>query len=101
MLTLTNALAPYMDIEPEELSEATTGTDYIYYYTSTPSNNNQSYGFMVYLDGDGGSNDGRYFSNAYEVGQDPRYCMSNYSGTDANWNWSWNGVDTLRCYGGD
>jgi hypothetical protein len=40
---------------------------------------------MVYLEGNSGQNDGGYFSNAYEVGPKPGYCMATYTGTNANW----------------
>lgn len=70
MKLLADYLAPYMHIEPESLSDATQGA-YGYYYTSSPVNNYQTYGFLVYLENNLGSNDGGYFSNAFEVGQEP------------------------------
>ena len=100
MKYLADYLQPYMTIDPTSLSDATQG-DGRYYYTSVPANGYQTYGFMVMLDGNGGNNDGGYFSNYYEVGQQPRYCMSQYTGTNANWMWSWDGSAGKRCYGGN
>lgn len=102
--TLTDALSPYVQIDPTSLSSATQGNNYYYYTGDLPVDSGQSYGLMVYLEGDGGSDDGGYFSNAYEVGQNPAYCMNTYTGTDARWTWSWDGVtwgNTLRCHGGN
>jgi type II secretion system protein G len=82
--TLSALLAPYMKIDPTSLSDATQG-NYYYFYTSQSSDNYQTYGLMVYLEGNSGQNDGGYFSNAYEVGPKPSYCMSTYTGTNANW----------------
>src|SRR5690606_39212172 len=65
MQHLANYLQPYMSVVPESLSTATTGSTHYYYYTSSPSNNYQTYGFMVYLEGDGGDSDGGYFANAF------------------------------------
>lgn len=81
---LADLLQPYLDIEPTSLSAATQGS-YYYHYTSQSIDNYQTYGLMVYLEGDGGQNDGGYRSNAYEVGSKPAYCMSKYAGTSANW----------------
>lgn len=94
---LSDMIAPYMKLDPTSLSDATQGS-YAYYYNSAAANNYQTYGFMVYLQGDGGQNDGGYLANAYEVGQDPSYCMSTYTGTNALWHWS--SLET-RCRGGN
>ena len=92
---LSNMLAPYMTIEPTSLSVATTGSQ-MYRYTSQSSDNFQTYGLMVILEGTGGQNDGGYFSNGYELGSKPRYCAEKYTGTAANWvSWS------TQCVGGD
>lgn len=82
--TLADSLAKYTSIDPTSLSDATQG-NYFYHYTSQATNNYQTYGLMVYLEGNGGQNDGGYVPNAYEVGEKPRYCMSKYTGTAANW----------------
>lgn len=82
--TLADMLAPYITIDPTSLSNATQG-DYYYRYTSQDNNNYQTYGLMVYLEGDGGQNDGGYYANGYELGQKPAYCMSKYTGSNANW----------------
>lgn len=92
---LSDALEPYMKIDPTSLSNATQG-NYYYHYTSQSSDNWQSYGLMVHIQGDGGANDGGYVAGAYEVGSKPGYCMSKYTGTDANWA-SYNSI----CVGGN
>ena len=93
--TLADMLAPYMKIDPTSLSDATQG-NYYYYYTSQSLNNYQNYGLMVYLEGNGGANDGGYHADAYEVGPGPAYCMKKYTGTNANWK-AWNSI----CAGGN
>ncbi|MNR00329.1 Type II secretion system protein G precursor [compost metagenome] len=82
--TLADMLAPYLAIDPTSLSDATQG-NYWYWYTSQDSDNYQTYGMMVYLEGSGGQNDGGYYTNAYEVGQKPAYCASKYTGASAAW----------------
>ena len=94
---LSDALAPYMALDPTSLSNATQG-NYYYYYTAHSSDNWQSYGMRVYLEGNAGQSDGGYYSNAYEVGPKPTYCMSKYTGTDASWHWL--SANTL-CAGGN
>lgn len=81
---LADSLANYIKIDPTSLSDATQG-NYWYHYTSQATDNYQTYGLMVYLEGNSGQNDGGYVPNAYEVGQKPAYCMSKYTGTAANW----------------
>jgi len=81
---LADMIAPYMKLDPTSLSNVTQG-NYTYYYTSQVVDNYQTYGMMVYLEGDGGANDGGYFTNAYEVGPKPPYCMGKYTSTGANW----------------
>lgn len=95
--TLTDALAPYMQIDPTSLSNATQG-NYYYYYNSPNADGYQSYGLRVYLEGSDGQGDGGYYNNAYEVGQNPRYCMQQYTGASANWNWT---SLQARCAGGN
>ncbi len=88
--TLADALAPYMTIDPTSLS--TTAPDSIgqnYYYTSSPNNNNQTYGFMVYLNNTAtNQSDGGYYDYAYEFGSTPKYCMEKYTGTLRAWRWT-------------
>lgn len=93
--TLADMLAPYTTIDPTSLSDATQGSNY-YHYTSQATDNYQTYGMMVYLEGAGGQGDGGYYSNAYEVGPKPKYCASTYTGTGANWT-SYNSI----CSGGN
>lgn len=81
---LADYLAPYMKLDPTSISSATQGA-YGYYYTSQATDSYQSYGMMVTLEGNGGQSDGGYFPNAYEVGPKPKYCMSKYTSTNANW----------------
>ncbi len=97
--TLTDALAPYATFDPEQLTSATQGNKY-YTYDSQSDDNYQSYGLMVYLEGDGGADDGGYFSNGYEVGQNPSYCASTYTGTDRDW-LNTSGAYNQRCMGGN
>lgn len=92
---LADSLASYMKIDPTSLSDATQG-NYYYHYTSQAVDGYQTYGLMVYLEGNSGQSDGGYVTNAYEVGQKPTYCMSKYTGTNANWT-SYNSL----CYGGN
>lgn len=82
--TLADMLAPYMKIDPTSLSNATQG-GYYYHYTSQSVDGYQTYGMMVFLEGDGGQDDGGYYGHAYEIGQTPKYCASKYTGTGANW----------------
>jgi general secretion pathway protein G len=81
---LSDAISPYMMLDPTSLSNATQGT-YTYYYTSQPNDSWQTYGMMVALEGSGGQADGGYFANAFEVGPKLSYCMSKYTGTSASW----------------
>lgn len=92
---LADYLTPYMAIDPTSLSDATQG-NYWYHYTSQWTDNYQTYGIMVYLEGSAGQSDGGYYSNAFEVGPKPAYCASKYSGSAANWT-SYNS----QCAGGN
>lgn len=92
---LADTLATYTKIDPVSLSDATQG-NYYYHYTSQATDNYQTYGLMVYLEGNSGAGDGGYVTNAYEVGPKPAYCMSKYTGTAANWT-SYNSL----CNGGN
>lgn len=98
MKQLADALAPYMTVDPVSLSSATTGTTYYYYYNSGGNDNYMHYGLMVYLEGGGGQNDGGSSMTAYEVGANPSYCMSTYTGASASWRWS---ASNTRCQGGN
>ena len=96
---LTDALAPYMVIDPTSLSTAapdSVGTNY--YYTSSPNNNYQTYGLMLSMKGTSGQNDGGYYSDGYEVGSTIGYCMNKYTGTNRIWKWS---TGNLICVGGN
>lgn len=98
MKALSDALAPYMTLDPTSLSTATTGTNYYYYYNSAGNDSYKHYGLMVYLEGSGGQSDGGYYTNAYEVGENPAYCMRKYTGSSASWRWS---SPNTRCQGGN
>jgi general secretion pathway protein G len=92
---LADSLVSYIKIDPTSLSNATQG-NYYYHYTSQSSDNYQTYGLMVYLEGNSGQGDGGYYANAYEVGPKPSYCTSTYTGTNANWT-----SYTTQCTGGN
>lgn len=92
---LADSLVSYIKIDPTSLSNATQG-NYYYHYTSQSSDNYQTYGLMVYLEGNSGQGDGGYYANAYEVGPKPSYCTSTYTGTNANWT-----SYTTQCAGGN
>jgi prepilin-type N-terminal cleavage/methylation domain-containing protein len=92
---IADMLAPYITIDPTSLSNATQN-NYYYHYTSQATDNYQTYGLMVYMEGTSGQNDGGYYSNAYEVGSKPAYCATKYTGTGANWT-SYNSI----CAGGN
>lgn len=98
--TLTDALAPYIKISPESLS--TTASDAIgqnYYYTSSPNNSYQTYGFMVYLNNSTtNQNDNGYYSYAYEFGPTVSYCLQKYTGASRAWRWT---SGNYVCAGGD
>lgn len=95
---LTDAIAPYVRIDPTTLSNATQG-NYYYSYASQSGDGWGSYGIMVYLEGNGGANDGGYYPTGYERGSGPRYCSTTYSGTGAEW-LNKSGVYSQRCMGG-
>lgn len=92
---LTDMLAPYASVDLLSLSDAIEGAG-TFYYTSQASDNYQTYGMYIKMIGSGDQGDGGYFANYYEVGPQPRYCMSKYTGTNASWK-SYNNV----CVGGD
>ncbi len=81
---LTDALSPYSNVEVLSLSSPN-GSPENFYYTSQASDNYQTYGMHIKMDGSGGQNDGGYYSGYYELGQKPRYCMEKYTGSNANW----------------
>lgn len=94
--SLKKDLAPYINLP----SKNSSGFNKDYYYNADSGDNYQSYGFMVSLESNSNSpkeqNDGGYLSYMYEVGEQPKYCMSKYTGTDAYW-WSTTNV----CAGGN
>lgn len=94
---LSDALAPYMTLDPTSLSSATQG-NYYYYYHSWSFDNYQHFGLSVPVEGNVGQNDGGYISNAYEVGDLPAYCAAQYTGTDANWKYT---ARATLCVGGN
>ncbi len=96
---LTDALAPYAQFDPTALS-VPLSTDRYYAYASQSDDSYQTYGLMVRLEGDGGANDGGYFSDAYEVGAGPSYCMQTYTGTGRDWLNKSAGYNR-RCQGGN
>ncbi len=94
---LTDTIAPYLKVDPVSMSSATQG-NYYYYYTSQSTNNWQYYGLSVKLEVSGGQSDGGYYTNEYEVGNSPYYCMNKYSGSNADWHWV---SANTRCGGGN
>lgn len=96
--TLTDALAPYISLDPEKLSSFTNGV-YYFSYASQSDDNWQSYGMMFNLE-NGQPNDGGYYPNAYELGDSPTYCMGKYSSTDRDW-LNKTSVWTRVCRGGN
>ncbi len=98
--TLVSSLSPYANVgQPGDYTSATNG-NYYYTYASQSDDGYQTYGLMVYLEGDGGADDGGYYSNAYEVGQNPSYCAQTYSGTSRDW-LNKSGAYNQRCVGGN
>ncbi len=87
--------------------EADLGTDHIgIYYHSRSVNNYQTYGmFINLLSGaysDLESGDGGNWSNFYELGEDPKYCMQTYpSSGNAFSDSDWFHVSDQRCIGGN
>ncbi|MDD5032281.1 MAG: type II secretion system protein [Patescibacteria group bacterium] len=101
---LENALAPY--IKPLPRDPAGPQGTYKYHYDADSGDSYQSYGLMImfeykenyYLS----QNDGGYYSTGsgigkYEIGSQPKYCMSKYSGTGRQWFGGTNNV----CEGGN
>lgn len=85
-------LAPYID----QLPRAEMFNSFEYLYKSTASGGSM-YGLGVKLENasDVSENDGGFYSDRYEVGQLPSYCMRKYTGSDRNWtNW-----DNQSCSG--
>lgn len=97
--TLTDALAPYADFSPEDFSSATNG-NYYFSYDSQSGDSYQTYGLMVYVEGDAGADDGGYYTNGYELGQNPEYCAETYTGTNRDW-LNTGGAYNQRCLGGN
>lgn len=96
---LTDALEPYAKFDPAELS-VPVSTDRYMAYDSQSDDGYQTYGLMVILEGSGGANDGGYYSNAYEIGQNPRYCSSTYTGAGRDW-LNTSAAYNQRCGGGN
>lgn len=76
--SLKTFLAPYYAL-PTKYGD---GFDKSYYYKSSPGDNYQTYGVMIVLESSSNSsketNDGGYYSWAYEVGFMPKYCQDKY-----------------------
>lgn len=82
---LTDQIAPYMNVDPTSLSQGTQG-NYFYSYASQGGVDNwQTYGLVVFLEGDKGANDGGIYANGYEVGENPKYCATAYTGGNNEW----------------
>ena len=98
MKKLSDALKPYMNLDPVSMSDATQGNRG-YYYNSNVADDYQTYGMMAYLESDGGANDGGVYDNAYEIGERPSYCAQKYTGSDRAWIFSASSYDRI-CAGG-
>lgn len=88
-------LSPYLNLP----NKTSSGFDKLFYYESNSNDNNQTYGLMVDLKSESNinkeTNDGGYLNHMYEIGQQPAYCMSKYSGTDAYW-WSYGATTVCK-----
>ena len=110
--TLEDELSAYIDTLPK--NEPTDNTYYYMYYASS-GDNYQKYGVGVRLETDhaAAENDGGYYPStentesgnedieAFEAGTVVTYCMSNYTGSDADWFWKGSGNWSTVCQGGN
>jgi prepilin-type N-terminal cleavage/methylation domain-containing protein len=94
-------IEPYIKIDLDDsiFGPYATFGDSLFRYRSKPANNYQSYAVSIRLSGndDLKENDGGYDVNAFEVGELPKYCTNNYTGSGADW---WN-EGTDLCVGGN
>jgi len=96
---LETALSPYISTLPRD-PLGTVQSNYYYAYSS--NTNDQMYGLMTVLENSStiSQNDGGYYSSAFERGPRPTYCVSKYSGGNAEWlnaSGAWSNV----CQGGN
>ena len=91
-------LSPYMKID---VNDPLFGPSNELRYRSRSGSNYQTYGIGVALLDPSNSNlklnDGGYFNQWYEIGQDPVYCKNKYITTGADWVHS----NLNRCVGGN
>lgn len=107
-----DAMAPYIDLDlldplTSYLSQDGTGSGPGFYYVSKSVNSFQTYGMFMHLltdrYADLSTDDGGNWSAFYELGQDPRYCASNYTSGFTSSDADWYHVRNLstRCVGGN
>jgi prepilin-type N-terminal cleavage/methylation domain-containing protein len=79
------SLLPYISLPLDSVNNST----YYYIYDSDAGDNYQSYGLSVNFENTSNnsreSSDGGYDNSRYEVGPQPTYCTTNYTGANANW----------------
>lgn len=82
---LADLLQPYIEMDPADYTQHQQGVYYFNY--TTQSSDTSKYGLEVRLERefDISSNDNGVRYDWYEVGQNPAYCTSKYSGSDAEW----------------
>jgi prepilin-type N-terminal cleavage/methylation domain-containing protein len=96
---LESAMAPYIpiDLQGKYYRDESGENESYFRYKSKPSQNYQNYGMMIQLEASSlGETDGGSYTEYYELGPNPKYCMDTNSGSDQSW---WQGPD--RCKGGD
>lgn len=96
---LVTDLAPYLSVVGDPLGHQ---DSYRYWYDTDSGDNYQTYGFMITFEYSGNynkglSDGGGYGTPYYEIGQQPSYCVSKYTGSDALWLWT----PTTVCVGGN
>ncbi len=91
------ALAPYIKSLPRDKLGGPAIEGRFVYKSNSPY---ATYALSAVLEqqNSASTGDGGYFPGWYELGPLPSYCMTQYSGTNANWN-TWNGA--MLCVGGN
>ncbi len=97
---LSDTMKNYLDQMPKD---PINNNSYRYYYNSPNAGNNQYYGIGAVLFENSSSitlysRPNGVYPGGYETGPSVDYCLSKYSGADANWRWNSN---YTICYGGN